>query len=322
MQISALFYASHAVPACSGLSNLKPDEGTEESQIDWWQFGSLRTTAETSTRRRSVDMVFAGNSFYNGGVVISGCLDDVYTTIGFKYINTEDGSSWYEELSEEMYFTVGDGITGFEMPCQLFPEDDGTYICKLAFKHGDQWYDVREELSYLGDLTVTVSGNDLTFGFVDKGLRLQADFIGFPGEVVRGQSTRLEVRFKAAKEAVDTDVIPTIITEGGRELWRQSAKHLKLDLNGTDTIIWDEAFTPATRRGTYMLTLRDNDGNDLIDPFKINVVNSTGVDEVGAEEEGAEYFTVDGLPLRGEPEPGRIVIRRAGGRTDKIVIGR
>lgn len=267
-------------------------------------------------------MVFAGNSFYNGGVVTSGCLDNVCTIIGFKYINTADGSSWYEELSEEMYFTVGDGITGFEMPCQLFPEEDGTYICKLAFKHGDQWYDVREELSYLGDLTVTVSGNDLTFGFVDKGLRLQADFIGFPGEVVRGQSTRLEVRFKAAKEAVDTDVIPTIITEGGRELWRQSAKHLKLELNGTDTIIWDEAFTPATRRGTYMLTLRDNDGNDLIDPFKINVVNSTGVDEVGAEEEGAEYFTIDGIPLRGEPEPGRIVIRRAGGRTDKIVTGR
>ena len=170
---------------------------------------------------------------------------------------------------------------------------------------------------------MTLDGKDVSFRFTDTGVRLRADFVDFPGYIIKDEPTQLKNIFTAGKEDVATDVTPVIILSGGKMLWKQTSKRLELEYGESCELEWNELFTPAARRGTYLLTLIDEDGEHLVSPCKINILpKGTGVDEVGAEEEDAEYFTIDGLPLRGEPEPGRIVIRRAGGRTDKIVTGR
>lgn len=306
----------------TGFFNIKPDEGTGETQIDFWQYGTLKPDVMEVSRRGRVNMSFEGNEFYEGGGVLSGCLKDVNAFIGFKYINIADNTAEYAKLSQSLFFNVGSGFNEFVMPCQLFPDDDGTYICKLAFLIGDTWYDAREELAYQGDLTVTLDGNNVTFGFTDNGLRLHADFIDFPGYVVKDEATKLTIEFYAGKEDVDTDVIPTIMTAAGKVLWQQSAQHLNLPFGETTTLEWDEHFAPNPRRGSYMLTLQNQEGENLITPFKINVVNEAAVE--GIEAEGitgkTEYFTLDGKPINGTPEVGTIVIRKKGSRSEKVVM--
>lgn len=308
----------------SAILNIKPDEGTEQSQIDFWQYGTLVPDEMTAKRRGRVNMRFTGNSYFGGGAVVNGCIETVTAVIGFKYTDMSHGTSEYQELSDRMTFGYGSGFNEFEMPCQLFPEKDGTYLCKLALRVNDVWYDVREELASRGDLTVTLAGKDVSFGFTDTGVRLHADFVDFPGYIVKDEPAQLKIIFTAGKENVATDVTPAIISNGGKVLWTQTTKRLELEYGESGELEWNEPFTPATRRGTYLLTLVDGNGEYLISPFKINILpKGAGVGSVtDLVEEGAEYFTIDGLPLRGEPEPGRIVIRRAGGRTDKIVIGR
>ncbi len=305
----------------AALINIKPDEGTPSAQVDFWQYGTLKPLTYTTTRRGRVDMSFEGNAQYGGGGVLSGCLEDIYAVIGFKYINVEDGSEEYVQLSQPMFFNVGSGFDEFTMPCQLFPDKDGTYICKLAFKVDDQWHDVHEELASLGDLAVTLEGNQVSFTFTDKGQRLRADFIDFPGYVVKDAVTKLTVEFLAGKEDVDTEVIPTIITAAGKVLWKQSAQHLELPYGESAVLEWEEPFTPATRRGSYMLTLQDEEGNNLIDPFKINVVTDSGVDSVDADGRSEEvWYTIDGIRIEEKSPSDGIVIRRKGGKTEKVII--
>lgn len=306
----------------AGFFNLKPNEGTKESQIDFWQFGTMMVSEITATRSESVDVSFVGSDVYNnGGCIFSGCLEGYNMIIGFKFINVTDGNVQYCDLTQNMYFGPGDGFDGFDMPCVLFPAEDGTYICKMAMKIGNQWYDVHEELANKGDLSVTITGNDLTFGFVDTGVRLRADFIGFTGEVVRDESTKLTVEFTAGKGDVDTDVIPTIITSAGKVLWTQSAQHLTLAYGETTTLEWDEPFTPANRRGSYLMTLQDSEGDNLITPFKVVIVNESGVEELEADahEIKAEFFTLDGRRIDNIPAPGSVVIRKKGDISEKIL---
>lgn len=308
----------------SGIFNIKPDEGSTDVQIEFWQYGTLVSEENSASRRGRLNLAFSGNEFFEGGGVYSGCLEEKYAIIGMKYTNVEDGTSFYQELSQRMLFNLGDGFGGFEMPCQLFPEENGTYICKLAMKVDDEWYDVREELATLGDLYVTLTDKEVSLKFVDKGVRLRADFRNFPGYVVRGESTKLTVDFYAGKEDVDTEVIPTITTTSGKKLWTQSAKHLTLAYGESATIEWDELFTPNTRRGTYLLTLQDADGENLANPVKISVVTedpNSGVAEIiDTEGSGAEYITLTGQRLTEKPAPGQIVIRSQGGKTAKIMI--
>lgn len=310
----------------SAMFNIKPDEGSTDMQITFWQYGTLMPEKTTALRRGRVNMAFEGNEYFYGGGLYSVCPEDRYMVIGFKYTNVEDGTVIYQDLTEPMLFTPGDGIGGFEMPCQLFPDEDGTYICKLVMKVDGEWHDVQEELATLGDLYVTLSGNDVSFRFEDKGVRLRADFRGFPGYVVRGEKTKLTVDFLAGKEDVDTDVIPTITTESGKKLWTQSAKHLKLAYGETTTLEWDEMFTPNVRRGTYMLVLQDPEGENLVNPVKISIVTedpNSGVcgisDGDGTE---VEYITLTGQRLTHRPAPGQVVIRRQGGRSAKVVMPR
>lgn len=307
----------------TGHFNIKPDEGTPDCQKIFWQFGAMKPDVYTASRRGRVNITYTGNPSLDGGGILSGCLEDTYAVIGFKYINTADNSVQYQELSQPVFFNINSGFTEMMMPCQLFPDKDGTYVCKLAMKVGDEWIDVKEELAFLSDFTVTLDKSNVTIEVVDKGQRLHADFIGFDGNIIKGEPTQLNIEFMAGKEDVDTDVIPAITTNAGKVLWTQSAKHLKLAYGESATLEWDEPFTPNTRRGSYMMTLLDAEGESLITPFKVLVTTSNEVDAIEAadNETGAktELFTIDGLPLHKDAAPGTLIIKRTGTKSEKII---
>lgn len=77
----------------------------------------------------------------------------------------------------------------------------------------------------------------------------------------------------------------------------------------------------ALNIGTATITATSTDGSDLTATCEVTVTKPTGINGLSTEDnDGAAYFTIDGVRLTSSPQQGGIYIREKGGQREKVVI--
>lgn len=198
--------------------------------------------------------------------------------LGVKLTDTATGDVKYLGWSQsDEAIDSYSGFRGFYVSGKSFPES-GEYIVTPAVRHNEEWHDIPYVVHTKSRVTVTISGNTLTFNCVtdEATLNLKSMTIE-PTDIVAGARSRIVAELTAENGEYIETLFP-ILASNNTVIAQMSSIPVDIPEGETQTIEWNSVFSPTPAVGTYEVYLafiKNNQCYIMHDPYTAKVIKAT-----------------------------------------------
>lgn len=241
-------------------------------------FGYFATGAFEYTRSANVLFGFAGGlmrmGLYNLG------LQNAVGYVGVKFTPVGGGEPVYAAASSESTIEPMDVLKTYNVRGNLFP-GDGEYIVTPAFRTGDIWSDIPQEVSMHSKVTCKISGDNIKFNTVnDSETIVVTDFNVVSNVIVPGEPFEISCTVQSNNCDELSLVTPVLMDEMGYILAQMPTRQVLLGNDESAMLTWNEAFEPAPKPGRYMVSLLNSKSMLYVNPVDVVVTDAEGTVEM------------------------------------------
>lgn len=300
--------------------NLIPDEGTENYMPVIGMYGAFGV--KVASVLKNVDPEFCATcpgmnnyqGFYNVGI------ETVSGNLGIKIVNNENGEISYAASTRQSTIAVLGREQSFTISSSDMP-DKGEYTVSPVYLHNGKWHDVSQDASTRSELTLTVTDKRFKFSSRSVAYNLELTDINWipQDKFTNGHDVTIGATLKCHTGEFHGNIIP-VLCEGTTIVSSMSPRNVSLKPEESTHLEWSEPFKEILAEGGYNFYIIREDGfKSLFGPVKIQVCNTTGVEETTSDiiQQNTVIYNLTGTRIT-HPEAGNIYIVRRGTKTFKI----
>lgn len=238
------------------LVGIRPDDGVESEAPALQCYGRFRVGDSRYPRHPAGLMDFIVDMRNTGVKALTGCP-------GIKIVSEADGGVEYAG-APECVLRPQEYCGSFQINTDAFVKE-GTYIVSPAFLSNGKWTDVPQDVTAANRMVAVVDDASIRFEVSDASCRIEAlDFTVPNPEVVNGEPFKIEVTFRSYDFDGPATVTPSLVDGWGRVVARMSSVRLSLADGKSETVCWDEVFSPSVPPGSYKLMLAAGPYQNLV----------------------------------------------------------